>query len=248
MCDHRHNNIIIDQHEGTYICTDCAHVVDTYFENTYMTTDKEEVNVHNEKLSKKQTKTNTNINTIKEICEKLFVDKYIVSFALNLYNTIKNLEHITQFNDDEIICFVIFEALIRNNNGLFIHNITYYFPNITNDYFIYKIYEILENKNILNVNVNNIFSYINTLCNQFNLNYKEKQFFRTICNKIPKHILIDIQPKVILSYLIFHYFKKYKRNCKISLKHICKTCNISPSTIFRTIKNRNEIKEIISLL
>jgi transcription initiation factor TFIIIB Brf1 subunit/transcription initiation factor TFIIB len=208
-------NTLIDEREGTIVCTCCGLVVDEKIYNFY-----------DSNLSSPEDGQNSCFkNDVREILSKLQLpDVYMTQIVKNFQNEIKQKR-----NKKELLPYVIYKTLNENGVPISIKDISSIsgFTDIC-------IYDMQESNKSLIIHPSDL---LEKYCSYLGLDYKTYSLIKKL---LPKENISGHNPLTIIAATIYKFCKS--NNIKISMKKISSTVKISCVSIQRYLKN-NENKK-----
>jgi transcription initiation factor TFIIIB Brf1 subunit/transcription initiation factor TFIIB len=217
MDECKHENEIVDQHEGSIICTDCGLVKDQYFKN-------EQFNYDSYSISNP-------LSLVENILEQLHLPLQFTEIITN------NLDK-SHYNTTLPTCF---ETKTRNYNIKKIMTMIYNTINDKNSNILLK--EIsnfsklssnqIKSKDISIVNIEDV---LERYTKRFNIDFNDNTLIK---EEVLKYVNTGFQPLTIIGGVIYDHFLKIK--LRKSMKKIAQILGISSISIQRFLKYKNEI-------
>jgi transcription initiation factor TFIIIB Brf1 subunit/transcription initiation factor TFIIB len=210
ICSHLNN--VIDEREGSVVCTDCGLVLEDKFFKFY-----------DSDLFSQDCGEDTSLkNEVKEILSKLQLpDVYCSSIIQNFKKDL-----VEKKNKKELLAYVVYKTLNENNIPVSIKDIS-----AISGFSDINIYDRQEsNKTIILQPCDLLEKY----CRYLNLDYKT---YSVIKNNLPIQNLSGHNPLTIIAASIYSHCKQ--NNIKISMKKVASTVKISCVSIQRYLKNKS---------
>lgn len=221
----QHLSLVIDEHEGTEICIDCAKVVSDLICMPAVQLDQQfECSVEPEKeicLLKK---------TFLESISALNLSYSLVDKCLNEYKKICSIEKCKK----DLAAYVLYYVLLKSDTPHSIKEITAVTGISTN--IIWKIQSELQQTKVSSHSYSlQPIDLLNRACTYLNMNYTDVKRIQSRLNKLKQK---NFNPATVVGAHIYKYCKE--NNLKqITLKEVSKTVGISVMSIQRYLK-RNE--------
>jgi transcription initiation factor TFIIIB Brf1 subunit/transcription initiation factor TFIIB len=211
MC--AHINSVIDEREGSIVCTSCGLVLDEKI-----------FNFNNSNLSYQEDGQNVCFkNEVKEILSKLQLPEVYTNRILeNFKNEISQKR-----NKKELLPYVIYKTLNENGIPISIKDIS-----STSGFTDISIYDMQESNKSLIVQPEDL---LEKYCSYLGFDYKTYTLVKKL---LPQQNISGHNPLTIIAATIYKYCKL--NNIKISMKKISLTVKISCVSIQRYLKNNDK--------
>jgi transcription initiation factor TFIIIB Brf1 subunit/transcription initiation factor TFIIB len=214
-CAHPDNYVVEDLHDGTFVCSLCARVIDQVYScaNSDITTYVQSVD-----------------NLVTTICDNCNYDDCIRNSAQSVYETVNSKLGKRRYSDIEIAAYAVYKALKSLHipiSGKELFSVT----NVSMRK-IWQMENICEKNSYADSN-SELIHYIERYGAYCQLCFVD---IRNIIKKIDEVTAICLNHAVqnIAASMIYMYSKKY------SVQSIAKLCNVSATCIYRIVKLLNE--------
>lgn len=209
----RHENEIIDPHEGTIICTNCGLVKDLYFQENFK--------------SQESPITNNLLGQVENILEQLHLPQQFSSIIRNNLDNLKRKSTLKfkqkNFNIKKVAS-EIYQTVNKSNSILLLKDILN-LSRLTSSQ--------IKTQNISIVNLENV---IEKYTKRFNLSFYDNTVIK---EEVLRYNNTGFQPLTIIGGIIYIYLLKLK--IKKSMKKVAEILGISTISIQRFLKYQNAI-------
>ena len=208
-----HTNEIIDEHEGSIVCTNCGLVLSSVFKNY----------VNNFQFENKQKHQLNNLTNIDELLQKL---NKPTGFSDKIYNNLSSMENINKKenkkNKKELLPYAVYSTLNELKSPISIKDIS-----AVSGFNDSKIYKMQQNNTSIFLQPEDLLEKFTKL---LNFDYKT---YTVIKEDLPKN-KTGHNPLTIVGTIIYLYCKRNK--LKYSIKKIATLVGTSPISIQRYLK------------
>lgn len=204
-----HQNIIIDEHEGTYICTSCALVIDNYYFQDSL------------KLQHDFKDKSNLFHELSDILELLKIPDFMVNIIQEFY---KN-HFDKKWSKNVFTSYAIYKCSYHHKIPLSIEDLC----SVCNIK-LRTFHKILTSYNdVFDIKPNIL---LEKVCKRLCLNY---ECYNQIVTKLPTSTFTGHRPRTIIAFCIYQH--NINHNHKIPIKTICQASGISCISFKRYIKN-----------
>jgi transcription initiation factor TFIIIB Brf1 subunit/transcription initiation factor TFIIB len=211
-----HTRTVDNDSDGECVCMDCGLVLDQLYTNPFP----------NSSLQFNNNDLRINI-FIADVCTNACIAQSVVDYASVYYKTLKTSLK-TNFKDEEVAAYAIYEALNRMEVPRTAQEIEH-FSGVSMKQ-LFKIEAALSLPKTLNENPSD---YVTRYCSLLNMDYSAQTTIQAITNGL-QEILGNLKCNCAVAVVIYLFCKYHDK--KISLKEICSTCCISTTSVHRVIR------------